>query len=240
MHRRVLLRTSLAAVFAAAVLSAAAAAQGLKLARTPKKGDMVTYRFEVKGDVAEVPFSVTGRTKREVTEVKDSGDFVTTETNEETKVVVMGMELPSPPVLPLAITRARGNRLLDYKTEQQADFIALEVQRLLSALGEPLMPGKDVSGGDTWETEIENPVVAAKKVKVKTRFAGTEKLGEAEVWKVTQSAAADLTEGQLSFDATYWLDPSNGQILKQEAMVKNVPSQFGASSWTEIQERVKP
>jgi len=240
MHRRTPLRVLLSTVFATAVISSAGAAQAVKLTRTPKKGETVKYQYEVKGDVATAPFSVTGRTKHEVTEVKDSGEFTTTETSEETKLVVMGMEQPAPPSASVVITRAPGNRLRDFKSQEDGGIVSIQVQRLLTILAQPLLSEKAVAQAESWESEIENPVTAGKSFKVKTTYAGTEKLGEAETWKITQSAAVDVPDGQLSHETTYWLDPANGQIVKQESTVKNVPSQFGPMSWTESQQRVKP
>jgi hypothetical protein len=240
MHLRVLHRAILSTVFVAAVVSSAGAAQGVKLARTPKKGEMVKYQYEVKGEVATAPFTVTGRTRHEVTEVKDSGEFTTTETNEETKIVVMGMEQPQPPSVATMITRTAGNRLRDLKSQEEGGIVSREVQRLLSGLSEPLLPEKTVAQVENWETELENPVTAGKTFKVKTTYVGTEKLGEADTWKINQSAAVDLPEGKLTHEVTFWLDPTNGQIVKQESTVKNVPSQFGPMSWTETQQRLKP
>jgi hypothetical protein len=240
MHRRALLRTFLSSVFAAAMVAAAGAAEGVKLARTPKKGEKVTYHYELKGDVAMVPFTATGRLKREVTAVMDSGDFATTEIDEDTKVIVMAMELPPPKSVPTVMTRARGNRLVDYQRAEQAGITTLEVQRLLASLSEPLVADKTVSTGESWETELDNPVVAGKSFKVKSTFVGTEKLGETEAWKITQSTATELPGGPFSHEATYWLDPANGQVVKQEATTKGVPSNVGTASWIESQERVKP
>lgn len=239
MHRRSLLPAFLSTLFAAAVVSSAGAAQGVNLARSPKKGETVKYVYDVKGDVATAPFSVSGRLKHEVTEIKVSGEFTTTEVSEDTKLVVMGMDQAPPPSVPTVITRTLGNRLRDFKSEEQAGIVTVEVQRLLAILSQPLLSEKTVAPAESWETEIDNPVAAGKTFKVKTTYAGTEKLGEAETWKLTQSAAVDTPDGPVSHEATYWLDPNNGQVVKQESAVKNVPSQFGPMSWTEIQQRVK-
>jgi hypothetical protein len=235
MHRRFLLMLFAASVAA----SAAGGAEGVKLARSPKKGEAAKYRYEVKGDVAGVPFTATGRARREVTEVRESGEFTISETEEETKVIVMGMEVPAPPAGAILITRSRNNRLMDHKRTGQGGIVTPEVERLLSSLSEPLLSDKTVVGDDIWETPIDNPVIAGRTVKVKSKYAGTEKLGDTATWKITQTAVADIQGGELSHDATFWLDPANGQIVKYEAAVKNVPSQFGAASWTETQEREK-
>ncbi|MGV3720966.1 MAG: hypothetical protein ACO1SX_08645 [Actinomycetota bacterium] len=239
MHRRALLRAFLIPVFAA-VATSAGAAQAVKLARSPKKGETVRYQYEVKGEVATAPFTVSGRTKHEVTEVKDSGEYTAAETNEDTKLVVMGMEQPAPPSVTTVITRTAGNRLREFKSEEQGGIVAPEVQRLLTTLSQPLLPEKAVSSAESWEAEIDNPTPAGKTFKVKTTYAGTEKLGEADAWKITQNAAIEIAGAPFSHEATYWLDPANGQIVKQESAVKNVPSQFGPMSWTETQQRIKP
>jgi hypothetical protein len=240
MHRRALVCAFLSTVFTAAAISSACAAQGVKLARTPKKGETVKYQYEVKGEVATAPFSVTGRSKHEVTEVKDSGEFTTTEVSEETKLVVMDMEQPSPPSVPVVVTRTSGNRLQELKSDAQAGIVSPEVQRLLAILSQPLLSEKAVAQAESWETEIDNPIAAGQKFKVKTTYAGTEKLGEVDAWKVMQSASVTVPDGPLTHETTYWLDPANGQIVKQESTVKNIPSQFGAMSWTESQQRLKP
>lgn len=238
MNRRCLLLSGLSAL-AAVTFASAAYAQAVKLTRTPRKGELVKYRFEVAGDVANVPFTVTSRIKQEVTEVKDAGEFVTSEIAEESKVLVMGAEQASPPSMPTLVTRTQGNRLTDFKHEGDSIF-SNEVQRLLASLSEVLLPEKTLANGESWETEIPNPVVAGRNFKVKATFAGTEKIGDLETWKVTQTATADLADGKLEREATYWLDPANGQLVKQEASIKNAPSRFGPMNWKETQERLKP
>ncbi|HEU4753742.1 MAG TPA: hypothetical protein VFU47_11600, partial [Armatimonadota bacterium] len=179
--------------------------------------------------------------KEQVKDLKDNGDVVTEASEEGTKLTVMGMEQDQPAVPPVTVTRTRLGRFVDLKQEGEApSALSPAVQRLFLMVQDPILPDKAVASGAAWPTELDNPAVQGKKVSVQTTYLGTEKVGDAELWKIKQTFTADTGMGEpLSEEATYWLSPATGELVRKESTVKNVPTQFGVMSWTEVRERVK-
>jgi hypothetical protein len=216
-----------------------AAAQAATLARTFKKGDVVRHRYDMKGSVAEAEFAVTGTARQEVNEVKPTGEVVVTETQQDVKLTVMGADQPQPEAPPLKSTRDRQGRLVDIG--EAPTVLTPACMRIIATLAEPLLPPQAPTDGGTWTVEFDNPAKQGEKIAVKGAFSGTEKVGDADTWKVRQTAEADTGDAaKLTSETTFWLDPANGEIVKAEATVKNAPSQFGLMSWTETRTRIKP
>jgi hypothetical protein len=111
----------------------------------------------------------------------------------------------------------------------------------MAMLSDQLFTDKEVKKNDTWETEIENPAVKEKKVTVKGTYLGNETVDGVELWKVKQTAdaATDKDGGKLSVDFTSWINPTNGQVVKSEGVVKDLPTMFGPMTWTMKQELIK-
>ena len=208
------------------------------LARTFKKGDVARYRSNVEGQVMGADFTVVATFKSEVTDVKPNGDVVTVEAEEESRLTVMGMEMQTPPSPPATFTHNKLGRLVDYQ-QDNTPLLTPERVRLMALLQEPILSDKAVKSGAEWQTELDNPAAAGKKVVVKGTFMGLEKVGDQELWKVRQTAEAETGEASpLVTDTTYWLHPSDGRLVRLESKVQGVPTQFGLMNWTEKRERL--
>jgi hypothetical protein len=223
----------------ALVFALASAAAAVSLARPLKKGETARYTFVVKGMVLGTEFESTGKTKVEIRDVKENGDVTRVESVEESKLTVAGQEMPVEPQPAVTTTHDRLGKLIQYEPTPNP-LMAPEVLRLMTALGEPILPGKEIEDNAAWETEIDNPAAAGRKVTIKTAYAGTEKLGDLELWKIRQTAEAETGQvALLKSEATYWLDPKSGHTVRMEAKLTDVPTQFGQMSWTETRERIK-
>src|SRR5262245_38643592 len=69
-----------------------------------------------------------------------------------------GQEMDQPGGATVTQTRDARGKLVDYKQEGEAPQAAFspEIQRLMAAVQDLLLPEKAVKPGDTWTTEIEN------------------------------------------------------------------------------------
>ncbi len=219
------------------VMSAAVAEDAVVLTRKATKGEKTRYKMDMSGQVMGADFTVSGFTVSEVIDVKDNGDYTVSEKDEDTKLTIMGMEMAQPAQPPVVSVRTLTGRLKEYKVpdgEANAVF-SPAVQKTISALSEPLFSDKPVKTGDNWTVELDSPLVPAEKIVAKTGLAGNEKVGAKHCRKVTQKADALLEAGgaeKLTSEATYWVSSRNGALVKFEITVKNVPTQFGAMSWT--------
>jgi hypothetical protein len=233
-----------AACLLAVIAAQAATAQekSVNLAYNYKAKDTYRSKVTVNTNVMGQDVVVTGTAKTEIKEIKPNGDFVVVMTNEGGKLNIGGQEQDQPATPPVTTTRTKLGKLVDYKAEDAAmGILAPEVQKLMAMLGEQLLPEKEVKKGDTWTTEIENPAVKEKKVTVKGTYLGTDTIDGVELWKVKQEAdaAVDKEGGKLSIDFTNWINPANGQVVKSEGTVKDLPTQFGPMTWTMKQELIK-
>lgn len=237
-------RSALGAACALTVFATPAFAQdkSVNLAYNYKAKDSYRSKVVVNTNVMGQDVVVTATAKTEIKEIKPNGDIVVVLTNEGGKLNLGGQEQDQPATPPVTATRTKLGKLVDYKAEDAAmGILAPEVQKLMAMLGEQLMTDKEVKKGDTWTTEIENPAVKEKKVTVKGTFLGTDTIDGVELWKMKQEAdaAVDKDGAKLSVDFTNWINPTNGQVVKSEGTVKDLPTQFGPMTWTMKQELIK-
>jgi hypothetical protein len=238
-------RSAIGALCAIAIVAAQGASaqdKSVNLAYNLKAKDSYRSKVTVNTSVMGQDVVVNATAKTEIKEIKPNGDIVLVLTNEGGKLNLGGQEQDQPAQPPITATRTKYGKLVDYKADDIAmGILAPEVQKLMAMLGEQLMTEKEVKKGDTWTNEIENPAVKEKKVTVKGTYLGTETIDGVEVWKMKQEAdaAVDKDGAKLSIDFTNWINPANGQVVKSEGTVKDLPTQFGPMTWTMKQELIK-
>lgn len=211
------------------------------LSRTFKKGDVSRIKIEtaIDGDGSGVSLKLTS--KATVKEVKDNGQIVI-ETQDEAGVLTLNgsdMDIPAGPLTTLTFDKT--GKLIDFKSEE-GGVITPETLRQLEIMRMPILAGKEVKAGDNWQSEFDNPAVKGKKFTVKTTFAGTDKVDGADLWKLRQEGApeTDASGAKMGFDATYWLDPATGQIVKAEVKIKDQPTTtYGPHSMSTKVARIK-
>jgi len=227
----------------AAASTACLAEDAVTLALAYKKGDVIRHKVTINTSIMGMDVTVTSTSKTTVQEVKDNGEVVSVEEAEETRISIGGMEIDQPGQPPVTTTRDKYGKLVDYKREETPQaFLAPEIERMSAMISGALLPDKAVKAGDTWQVELENPAVKGKKVVVKGTFIGMEKVDDAELWKIKQTAEADTDAdgGKMTQEFIAWLAPSNGQVVKMEGSVKDLPTvQFGPISWTIKMELIK-
>jgi hypothetical protein len=214
------------------------------LAQTYKEGDAQRYKIEIQANVSVGDVTITQTNKVTVKEVKKTGDIVLVRTDEGGTFAFGGQEQPTQIGPPVTVTRDKMGRQLDFKHEEIAQNpFSPSVELLNAQLNELLLPDKPVKPKDTWQTELDNPVVEKKKIIVKGTFLGTEKVMGVELWKVKQTAEAvvDPNGSKCTTETTFWLDPANGHIIKMENDVKGIPTiQYGTMSWIYKMAAIKP
>lgn len=216
--------------------------QPVTLKRTFKKGDVGRYKAESKIILGGGEAKMAGTSSLTVKEIKLNGDVVIEELDEGGTLTFNGTDREIPKGRPSLVTRTKYGKLLDFKVEETAlSQQSPEVTRLMAAIGNPFLPEKPVKPGDTWENEVDNPLLKDKKVDVKTTFVGTEKVDGKAYWKLRQSSEAltDATGGKMTYEGAFWLDPANGQEERAEVNIKNLPSNFGSLTLQIKAERVK-
>ena len=195
----------------------------------PRVGHTTRSKSVVKMTVMGRDLVITELEKDVVKEVKVNGDVVYENIHEGGTVSANGTETDQPASPTRTKTYDKFGKLKDYKNEDNSGFTTPEVSALMESITTWILTDKPVKTNDTWETELENPVVKDKKVVVKSTYLGVEKVDGKDFWKLKQSteAASDAEGGKIVYDCTEWVDPANGDTFKFEGTVKNLPTQFG-------------
>lgn len=224
-----LYRTAAAACLVLAMFGAAALADDkpVTITHTPKEGDVGRFKTVINAEILGMQLVVTQESKHTIKEVKKNGDIVTVIKNEKTVVSVGGMEQPNPGDAPeVTEIRDKYGKLIEFKApEIPGNPFSPDVQLMMAKLSDVIFSEREVKTGDTWNTEVENPIVKTEKAKVKTTYLGTEKVDGKDVAKIKQTAeAATKSEAKkMSGEMTYWVEPATGKLVKAEGKMTDVP-----------------
>lgn len=221
----------------AALIAGAALAEDkpVTLSRTHKVGDVIKHKAVITAMVMGNDVTLTETQKTVVKQIKENGNVVFVNTVENAKLTVGGMDMDLPEAGAETVTLDKSGKLMDFAREEIGmPVFTLEIDKLMAILREPAFPGKEVKAGDSWETEQDNPAAKGKKVTLKTTFAGIDKVDGVDTWKIKQTgeAAVDADGNKTSYEATFWLDPANGRLVKGEASAKDIPSNYGPLTMT--------
>jgi hypothetical protein len=205
----------------------------------------LTYRHEVKSvaryqvsmnyTVADVRVTSNRIFKQTVQEIKADGDVSLESRDVGGHVIIGGVDRDIPFGPHVTKTLSQFGMLVTYHQDNdEAFFLSPQTAKLMATLSSLLFPDRPVKGGETWQNQIPNPFVEGNLVTISTTFVGMEKLGESERAKLRQVATvtgAQTGEEPLKYDATGWVNPESGQLIKMEASVENVHTEFGMLNW---------
>ncbi|MCW3096922.1 MAG: hypothetical protein JWL77_2540 [Chthonomonadaceae bacterium] len=203
--------------------------KAVNLIVAPKAGRVTRTQSIIKTSVMGMDLLITQTQKDTIKEVKDNGDFVTEIADEGSVVNIGGQEQNQPAVAPRTITRDKFGKVKEVKADEVGTFMAPEVARIMTSLSTSILTDKAVKTKDTWQTELDNPAVKEKKITVKDTYLGLDKIDGKDYWKIKQTAEAivDADGNKLSYEITEWLNPEDGNTVKVEGTIKDVPTQVG-------------
>ncbi|HET6385796.1 MAG TPA: hypothetical protein VFJ58_20585 [Armatimonadota bacterium] len=213
------------------------------LSRTFKKGDVVRINVEtttVGPNGADAQIKLTSSST--VKDVKDNGDVVIETQDQPGKLTINGNDMDIPGGQLTTLTFDTTGKLVDFKSDP-GGILAPETSRQLEIMRMPILPDKAVVAGDSWQSTFDNPAVKGNKFTVRTTFVGMDKVDGANLWKLSQAGApqTDANGAKMGFDATYWLDPASGQLVKSEIKITDEPTtRFGTHSLTTKTTLIKP
>jgi hypothetical protein len=207
----------------------------------PKVGHVVRTRSIVKTSVMGMDLTVTETQKGTIKEVKENGDVVEETVDEGSVVNIGGTDQDQPATPPYISTHDKFGKIKVFRKVEANGFMSEDITKLMETVGAFILTDKAVKTNDTWETELDNPAVAGKKVTLKHTFLGVEKIDGKSYWKIKQTAeaAVDTDGAKMSFEATEWLDPMSGDAVKMNAVVKDVPTQVGPLTLNVVSKIIK-
>lgn len=215
----------------------------LKLASTYKESTVRRFKSTLKVSVNGTEVTSIQTREEKVKSVKDNG-AVTLLENIVKQSIDMGngpQEAPSSGH-PVTVVLDKSGRLDDFIVNPMDETIfAPPVMRLVYLVNHASLPDKPVKPDDTWETELDNPAVKGKKVKIKDTFKGLEKKDGTSLWKIVQTLEAVSAEdgSKMSSESTFLLDPADGRLVTEEDTVKGVLSRYGLLDWKSKTELLK-
>ena len=198
-----------------------------------KVGDEKRYKSVLKAITGMGDAIIKGTQIVTVKEISKDGN-IKVETATENNTMEFGGQPQQdvPAEKPSSSTRDKYGKLVDFTvSESQSQYFAPEAQKLQASLMQVVLTGKEVTAGDSWETELENPMLKDKTFKVKTTYLGTEKVEDVEYWKLEQTAETviDADGAKMTSKQTVWLNPMDGSLFKKKISMKNFPSTIAGS-----------
>ncbi len=230
MNRIAFLRSLTAAAVVLAAGAAFAEDAPIKLSRTYKPKAEIRYHADIKASVSGTDVEVAQESREIIQEVKPNGDAVIVHADEGSKMTLNGAVQEQAAGPPVVETRDHVGKLVGYKAPERAQAVFTpEVERLMAVLSSTILTDKSVKAGDTWATELDNPILKGKKATVKGTFVGIETVEGMAYWKVKQhaEAATDTQTGKVVYDYTAWLDPADGHLTRMQGTVTGIPTTFG-------------
>ncbi len=193
-----------------------------------KTGDSQHQQTVIKTNVAGMDIVVKQLSKRLVKDVNDAGDVTSLVVDEGVTYTLAGNDQHQDPGPDITVKRDKLGKLTDWKPAKDFDNppIPPEVMRTSEQLYTVVLPTDAVKEKDTWKSEIDNPIYAKMKIKVTGTYLGIEKVDGVDLWKIKQTASVPLdADGNVTtFDGTFWLNPVNGQVVKLDGNVKDMPT----------------
>ncbi len=220
-----------------AVLQMARADDAVSLAANYSVGQSQRYKTTTVTQVLSKDVTLTEIVKRTVKEIKPSGDVVFVVAPESRTLVFGGSSPQNMPVgQSVTETYTKSGKLQDVQLPDiSGGPITPAALQLLIAVNNPIFPDKPVKEGDSWETQLDDPVVKGKQVTIKDTYLGIEKNEGVTLWKIKQTVEAQVndTGDKMTSEMTSLLDSTTGQIISEEGKVSGLPSgAFGLLSWT--------
>jgi hypothetical protein len=218
--------------------------------KTAQEGKTYTWTIQAKkGEVARArtqmtmimnlptgigfTLEMTGIIRNRVTGVEPNGDISLVSSIEAAETKVNGAQDISDQIKLSQkdfITLNRNGVVVKHRVEDSPSGIN-NYDRMAPLLASTPVPPKPVRIGDTWKTEMDNPLVPGKQVTLTSTLMGKEKIGKVELLLIKIEALVPPRESAeekelVKIEHTYTIDPRPGSVATQpqrsKVIVQNV------------------
>lgn len=206
-----------------------------------KKGEELRFRTYIRitgrtpDDAGAVNLTVKSTSKNTTKDVLPTGVVVWEQLDEAGGAATLnGMALPvEEEPKPVTIT-FNPTGLISKRLNPAADP-ADQSQRILPTLSSFPVPPAGVKPGDSWKTELPNPMLKNRQFTATSTFIGNEKVLGIDCLKVELTMTFPTMFGQtekeyLQHTETYWLDASTRQLVRGSYVTKNPVMPFPVKS----------
>ena len=206
-----------------------------------KAGEVLRYRTYIRitgrtpDDSGELDLKIQSTSKNTTKELTPEGNVIWEQLDDPGSTATLnGMALPPAEELkPVTVTFGKNGVVL--KRVNPAADPADQTQRLLPLLSSQPVPPVGVKAGDSWKTELPNPMLKNKIVTINSTLVGNETILGIDCLKVQVQAtfptAYGISEKEwLQFTETYYLDAKTRQLVRSQFVMKNAMLPFPAKS----------
>ena len=205
-----------------------------------QKGEAPRFRTYIRitarnpDDTDDIKLTVRSTSKNTVVDITPEGSVVWEQLDEKAEATINGMTLPVPDDIKPVVVTFSSRGIVTKRVNPSADPADL-TQKLVRVFGSLPVPPMGVKLGDTWETELPNPMLKNKQLKVRSTFVAKESVLGVECLKVQLTATFPYAYGldesdYLQFNETYWLDAKTRQLIRASYTAKNALLPFPAKN----------
>jgi hypothetical protein len=197
-----------------------------------KKGEVLRYRTYIKitartpDDSGDVKLIVKTPSQNTTKEITPEGSVVWEQLDlPGAEAKINGMPLPADEA-PRPVTMTLGKNGMILKRVNPAADPADMSQKILPVLSSYPVPPVGIKPGESWSTQLANPMLKNKTFTATSTLIGNETILGIDCLKVQLKmvfpAAYGVTEAeQLQHSATYWLDAKTRQLVRLSSVTKN-------------------
>ncbi|MBS1716588.1 MAG: hypothetical protein JSS72_02505 [Armatimonadetes bacterium] len=191
------------------------------ISHKPIVGDMKKYKIRGELTIANLNLLITATIVRKVIEVKDNGENVVEESQEDTVIKIGDQEVPPQHEASLVVHYGKFGEVLDLKKEGAV----LPAEARLEVISNIYFPKKAVIVGESWSVDIPaNEKMQTVALRATFKLSGVETVSGHQVFKIDYESHE--TEGQqpAKVEGTCWLDTQTGCTVQDEATWTDMPS----------------
>jgi len=205
-----------------------------------KVGDVQKFRTYIRitarqaDNSGDIVITTRSESKNETKAVAEDGTITYEQLDEKGDAILNGA--PIPPVAggakPITITLAKTG-VMTKRVNPAADPFDRSQKSIIALMAMPAPP-KPVAVGESWKTDIPNPLMKGKIITITSTLVGVEKVLGKDAIRVKQESTfpsvfgADENE-TLVVKGEYWLDAADKSLLKMSYNVKNPVLPFPAA-----------
>ena len=202
-------------IAAAAVVSLACAVpEPVKLSRKVKVGETNEFKTSMVLRTAGIEINVNMGDTEKVLEVREDGSYVIEQTRHDQNITVSGQAQPSPPDATGKLSYSKTGEIVKVESDEATDD-SLRLANLMLIV----WPTKSVDVGSKWEADTKSGASIHHSYEILARETV---LGH-DTFKIALEAGGSSTLDP-SGKATMWVDVKNGQSVKMNGEMKNIPA----------------
>jgi len=191
-----------------------ATVEPVKLSRKVKVGETYESKVTLVLYTSGLEINVDIKAREKVLTVKGDGSYVIEETQYDQNITVSGQAQPSPPDQSGEMTYSKTGEIVKVEFEQATDD-TLGVANLMLII----WPTKPADVGSKWEADTKSGATIHHSYEILAR----ETVLGRDTFKISLEAGGS-SSGDPSGKATVWVDIENGQTVKANGEMKNVPT----------------